>query len=127
MWLSSNENQTTPDTIISTYLKRKRNSRMCCLPAGNGPLVTGGTCTNPISASSIPILSVTIPGVNVINIVNASGAIGEISPGVTVTGSGGTTIFPIANALGSFANRLEDNTFFFKLRPNQQFGVITYI
>jgi hypothetical protein len=62
-----------------------------------------------------------------VNIVNATAAIAEISPGVTVSGTAGQTTFSVTNALGAFADRVENTTTFFRLRPNQQFGVITYL
>jgi hypothetical protein len=40
---------------------------------------------------------------------------------------GFTTNFPVANAAGALAERIENNTLIFHLRPNQQFGAITYI
>lgn len=123
LYYAGNRNQTNPDAILPSYLLMQQNMRNGCLPAGTGPLVTGGTCTNPVTA--IPILAAGT-GITA-STVNGSGAIGEISPGVTVTGSAGQTTFAIANAIGSFANRIENTSLFFRLRPNQQFGVITYI
>jgi hypothetical protein len=125
LYYAGNRNQTNPDPIMSSFLQLQENMRRGCLPAGTGPLVTGGTCTNPIPASSIPLLA---PGTGITaSIVNASAAVNEISPGVTVTGSAGSTTFVTANAAGAFADRVENNSLFFHLRPNQQFGVITYL
>ena len=123
LYYAGNRNQTNPDSILPSFLLMQQNLRNGCLPAGTGPLVTGGTCTNPVT--TIPLLAAGT-GITAA-IVNASAAINEISPGVTVTGSGGTTTFVAANALGAFADRVENNSLFFKLRPNQQFGTITYL
>lgn len=123
LYYAGNRNQTNPDAILPSFLLLQQNVRNGCLPSGTGPLVAGGTCTNPVTA--IPLLAAGT-GITA-SIVNATAAINEISPGVTVTGSGGTTTFVAANALGAFADRVENNSLFFRLRPNQQFGVITYI
>ncbi len=125
LYYAGNRNQTDPTSILPSYLQLQENMRRGCLPAGTGPLVTGGTCTNPILSTSIPLLA-TGTGITAA-IVNASAAINEISPGVTAAGTGGSTTFATANALGAFADRIENNSLFFKLRPNQQFGLITYI
>jgi hypothetical protein len=125
LYYAGNRNQTNPDAIMGSYLQMQENMRRGCLPAGTGPLVTGGTCSNPILASSIPLLAAGT-GITA-SIVNASASINEISPGVTVSGTAGQTTFAIANAAGAFADRVENNSLFFHLRPNQQFGLITYL
>src|SRR4030095_16015667 len=123
LFYASNRNQINPDAIMPSFLLMQQNMRNGCLPAGTSPLVTGGPCTNPVT--SIPLLS---PGTGMTAaIVNASASVTQISPGVTVTGTSGTTTFPTQNAAGAFAERVENNTLFFNLRPNQQFGVITYL
>ncbi len=124
LYYAGNRNQTNPDSILPSYLMMQQNMRNGCLPAGTGPLVTGGTCTSPITV--IPLLAAGT-GITAAT-VNASAAINEISPGVTVPGTGGVlTTFNVANALGAFADRVENNSLFFRLRPNQQFGLITYL
>ncbi len=119
LYYAGNRNQTDPTAILPSYLLMQQNMRNGCLPAGTGPLVTGGTCTSPITA--IPILAAGT-GITAA-IVNATAAINEISPGVTI----GATTFVAANALGAFADRVENNSLFFRLRPNQQFSTITYL
>lgn len=123
LYYAGNRNQTNPDAILGSYLLMQQNMRNGCLPAGTGPLVAGGTCTSPVTA--IPLLAAGT-GITAA-IVNASAAISEISPGVTVMGTAGQTTFVTSNALGAFADRVENNSLFFRLRPNQQFGVITYL
>ncbi len=127
LFYAGNRNQINPDIIMPSFLLLQENMRRGCLPAGTGALVTGGTCTNPIT--SIPLLAANT-GITA-SIVNASAAVTQISPGVTaiglVNGVPVTTIFPVQNAAGAFATRVENNSLFFNLRPNQQFGAITYI
>src|SRR5437764_3459515 len=55
LFYAGNRNQINPDAIMPSFLLMQQNMRNGCLPAGTGPLVTGGTCTNPIT--SIPLLS----------------------------------------------------------------------
>ncbi len=119
LYYAGNRNQTDPTSILPSYLLMQQNMRNGCLPAGTGPLVTGGTCTSPITV--IPLLAAGT-GITA-SIVNATAAINEISPGVTI----GSTTFVAANALGAFADRVENNSLFFRLRPNQQFSTITYL
>ncbi len=123
LFYARNVNQINPDAIMPSFLLMQQNMRNGCLPAGTGPLVTGGTCSSPVT--SIPLLA-TGTGITA-GIVNAAAAVAQISPGVTVTGTNGTTTFPVQNAAGAFAERVENNTLFFKLRPNQQFAAITYL
>jgi len=120
LFFAGNRNQINADPILPSFLLLQENMRRGCLPAGTGAL-PGFTCTNPIPAANIPLLA---PGTGITAaIVNNSAAINEISPGV----SNSTTVFPVANAAGAFAERIENNTLFFRLRPNQQFSTITYI
>ncbi len=116
---AGNRNQINADPILPSFLLMQQNMRNGCLPAGTGPLVTGGTCVNPVT--NIPLLAAGT-GVTA-STVNSSAAINEISPGVVF----GTNVFPVANAAGAFAQRIENTTLFFRLRPNQQFTTITYI
>src|SRR5262249_30811872 len=105
------------------------NMRRGCLPAGNGPLVTGGMCTNPIT--NIPVI--TLGGLSATSVNSVASS--QISPGVSATGTviiNGTptqvtTVFAAQNAAGAFAERVENNSLIFKLRPNQQFSTITYL
>lgn len=123
LFYAGNRNQINPDAIMPSFLLLQENMRRGCLPAGTGPLVTGGTCTNPIT--NIPLLAAGT-GITA-SIVNATTARDQISPGVTVIGTSGTSTFPVQNSAGAFAALIENNSLFFRLRPNQQFGVITYL
>lgn len=126
LYYAGNRNQTNPDAILSSYLMMQQNMRNGCLPAGTGNLVANQLtpCTNPIT--NIPLIAAGT-GINAA-FVNATAAVNEISPGVTIPQTGGlSTTFTVANALGAFADRVENTSLFFRLRPNQQFGVITYL
>ena len=118
LFMAYNINQINPDSFLPSFLLMQENLRRGCLPNGSGPRATGVTCTNPIPASQIPLLS--IPGVTA-SVVNSSGAIAELEPGNPAAG-----VLP-ANAAGAFALRIENNTLNANLRPNQQFSTITYL
>lgn len=130
LYYAGNRNQTNPDAIMASYLLMQENMRRGCVPAGvpsapGGSIILTGAaaCTNPIT--NIPLLA-TGTGITP-SIVNATAAINEISPGLTFLNNGVTTTYVAANALGAFADRVENNSLFFRLRPNQQFNVITFI
>ena len=107
-----NINQINPDPILGSFLLMQQNVRNGCLPAGNGPLSSSAPCTNPVTAAQIPLLAANVAGINT-TFVNSSTTQGELDP--------------TNNNAGSFAERIENTTLAFKLRPNQQFGIITYI
>jgi Carboxypeptidase regulatory-like domain/TonB-dependent Receptor Plug Domain len=113
LFMAYNINQINPDSFLPSFLLMQENFRRFCNPNGVGTrsgAPTGSTCTNPIPAAQIPLLS--IPGVTA-SVVNSSGALSEIDPA--------------ANAAGAFALRLENNTLNVNIRPNQQFSTITYL
>lgn len=113
LFMAYDINQINVDSILPSYLLMQENFRRGCLPSGSGARATGVPCVNPIPASQIPLLQV--PGVTPA-IVDASGAVDEIDPAF--------------NRAGQFAGRLEDTPVAFlnlRLRPNPQFGVITYL
>ncbi len=109
LFMAYNINQINSDGILPSFLLMQQNMRRGCLPAGNGAL-SGQTCTNPITAAQIPLLAANVSGVNAA-FVNSSNVQGELD----------------TNAAGAFAQRIETTTLGFHLRPNQQFGVITYL
>ncbi len=110
LFMAYNINQINANGILPSYLLLQQNFRNGCLPDGSGPRTTGVPCTSPVPAAQIPLLS--ISGVTA-GVVNSSGAQSELDP--------------TANAAGAFAQRIENNTLNARLRPNQQFGVITYL
>ncbi|HET6890297.1 MAG TPA: hypothetical protein VFH31_04285, partial [Pyrinomonadaceae bacterium] len=112
LYMAYDINQINVGPILPSYLLMQENFRRGCLPSGSGAL-PGSTCTNPIPASQIPLMSV--PGVTA-SVVDATGAQGEVDPQF--------------NNIGAFARRLEDTPVAFanlRLRPNQQFSAITYL
>ncbi|MBA3694017.1 MAG: TonB-dependent receptor, partial [Acidobacteria bacterium] len=112
LYFAGNRNQINADSILPSYALLQQNFRNNCLPAGNGPLFPNDPlrpCVNPVT--NIPILAAGT-GITAAT-VNSSAAQNEINP--------------LNNAAGSFAERIENNTLFFRLRPNQQFSSITYI
>ncbi len=91
-------NQINADPILPSFLAMQRNVSKGCQPDGTG--CTGG--------ESIPIV--------------ASGAV------TSAFVNSSTTKTDLAqNGAGNFAGRIEQNFLTLKLRPNQQFGQITYI
>ena len=104
LYYARNINQINPDTIMSSFLQFQENLRRGCNPDGTTP--SGGTCTNPIPAASIPVLAAVPTLASTIN--DGSGDIAQ-------------------NAAGAIAERIENATLFFHLRPNQQFSTITYL
>lgn len=98
-------NQISADPILPSFLLMQQNVRNGCRPDGSGTLNSSVICNNPIA---IPIV-----------------ASGILSPSFV---NSSTTISDLAlNAAGNFAGRVEQTTLAARLRPNQQFSVITYI
>jgi hypothetical protein len=116
LFMAYDANQTNPDSIIPSFLVMQQNRARGCTPNGTGcPAgVTGATpaltaqLTNAfIAAGQTPATAAT----SAINYINSSTTTSELD----------------INGAGSFARRIEDNVLGLKLRPNQQFGVITMI
>ncbi|MFN2455024.1 MAG: carboxypeptidase regulatory-like domain-containing protein [Pyrinomonadaceae bacterium] len=93
-------NQISADPILPSFIIMQQNRARGCNPDGTGTGCVGGVAP--------PILSV--PGITS-TFLNSSTTIGELG----------------LNSAGSFAGRIEGQTLALKLRPNQQFGTITYI
>ncbi len=94
-------NQINAGPILPDFLAMQRNYNKGCRPDGT-------TC--PAGAAGEPIKLVT-SGLLTNTFVNSSTSITDINN----------------NGAGNFAGRIEGNTLAVKLRPNQQFGVATYI
>lgn len=94
-------NQINADPIVPSFLLMQQNVSKGCKADGTG-------CPTGVSGASIPLVT--------------SG----ILTGAFVTSS--TTATDLAqNAAGNFAGRVEQTTLAAHLRPNQQFGTITYL
>jgi hypothetical protein len=94
-------NQINADGILPSFLALQQNLAKGCNPDGTG-------CKAGVTATPVPMV--------------ATGALPASFYSST------TTINDLKqNAAGNFAGRVEQNTLAFKLRPNQQFGIITYL
>jgi hypothetical protein len=91
-------NQINADPILPSFLLMQQNMRNGCRPDGTG-------CSSGVS---VPIVT--------------SGIVSSAFVNSTTTQSDLTL-----NAAGNFAGRVEQTTLAAKLRPNQQFAIITYI
>ncbi|HEY2933245.1 MAG TPA: TonB-dependent receptor [Acidobacteriota bacterium] len=94
-------NQINADAILPSFLLMKQNVDKGCRPDGSN-------CPAGATGSAIPIVT---SGVVTPAFVNQSSVVGDLA----------------LNAAGMFAGRIEQTTLAAKLRPNQQFAVITYI
>jgi hypothetical protein len=91
-------NQINADSILPSFLIMQQNMSKGCRPDGTG-------CANGVT---VPIV--------------AAGIVNSTFVNSTTTQSDLTL-----NGAGNFAGRVEQTTLAAKLRPNQQFGTITYI
>ncbi len=109
LFMAYDANQVNPTSIIPSFLIMQQNRRNGCTPAGTGcPAgVTGVTPPLLTQLQSQGGLSATASA----SFLNSSTTTGELD----------------INGAGSFARRIEDNTLGLKLRPNQQFALITYL
>ncbi|HEX6189006.1 MAG TPA: carboxypeptidase regulatory-like domain-containing protein [Pyrinomonadaceae bacterium] len=94
-------NQISGLPILPSFLAMQTNVARGCNPSGTG-------CPSGVTSVPVPII---VSGSVAASVVNSSAAISELG----------------SNALGAFAERIENNTLNLKLRPNQQFNRITYI
>ncbi len=94
-------NQINADPILPDFLAMQRNYNKGCRPDGT-------TCPTGSSGEAIRLVT---SGLLTSTFVNSTTTITDI----------------INNGAGNFSGRAESNTLALKLRPNQQFGVSTYI
>jgi len=94
-------NQINGEPILDSFLIMQSNVGRGCNPSGSG-------CPSGVTGTNVPIVT---GGFVTAATVNAAAARTEIQN----------------NALGAFAERVENNTLALRLRPNQQFNRITYI
>ena len=106
LFMAYDINQTNPDAILPSFLIMQQNRAKGCTPAGTGcvggvapPLLAQLQTQGGLSATAAA------------SFLNSSTTTGELD----------------INGAGSFARRIEDNTLGLKLRPNQQFALITYL
>jgi Carboxypeptidase regulatory-like domain/TonB-dependent Receptor Plug Domain len=109
LFMAYDINQTNPDSILPSFLVMQQNRVRGCTPSGTG-CPAGVTGVTPALLSQLQTqggLSATAAA----SFLNSTTTTGELD----------------INGAGSFARRIEDNTLGLKLRPNQQFALITYL
>jgi Carboxypeptidase regulatory-like domain/TonB-dependent Receptor Plug Domain len=109
LFMSYDANQVNPDSIIPSFLMMQRNRVKGCAPAGTG-------CPAGITSETPPLLAQ----------LQTQGGLSATAAASFLNSSTTTSELDI-NGAGSFARRIEDNTLGLKLRPNQQFALITMI
>jgi hypothetical protein len=109
LFMAYDANQTNPDSIIPSFLIMQQNRAKGCRPDGTG-------CPSGITGSTPPLLSQ----------LQTQGGLTATAAASFLNSSTTTSELDI-NGAGSFARRIEDNTLGLKLRPNQQFAVISMI
>jgi Carboxypeptidase regulatory-like domain/TonB-dependent Receptor Plug Domain len=109
LFMAYDINQVNPDRIIPSFLIMQQNRAKGCTPAGTG-------CPAGVTGVAPPLLS----QLQTLGGLSATAAAGFLNSATTVSELD-------INGAGSFARRIEDNTLGLKLRPNQQFALITYL
>ena len=111
LFMAYDINQIKVEPILDSFLKLQANNRATnCLPSGATRDNTKPACVPVFTAAQIPLLAANVSGINAA-FVNSATTQGELN----------------INNIGGTARRVEDTTLVFRLRPNQQFGVITYL
>jgi hypothetical protein len=109
LFMAYDINQTNPDAILPSFLIMQQNRVRGCTPSGTG-CPAGVTGVTPALLSQL----------------QTQGGLSATAAASFLNSSTTTSELDI-NGAGSFARRIEDNTLGLKLRPNQQFGLITYL
>jgi len=107
LFMAYDANQTNPDSIIPSFLVMQQNRAKGCAPAGTG-------CPAGVTGVTPALLS----------LLQTAGGLSATAAASFLNSSTTTSELDI-NGAGSFARRIEDNTLGLKLRPNQQFALIT--
>ncbi|MDQ2898559.1 MAG: TonB-dependent receptor [Acidobacteriota bacterium] len=94
-------NQINADPILPSFLALQQNNAKGCNPDGTG-------CPAGVTPQAVPLLA---QGIVTSSFVNTSTTKSDLQ----------------LNAAGNFAGRIEQTTLSAHLRPNQQFGTITYL
>jgi hypothetical protein len=109
LFMAYDINQVNPDKILPSFLIMQQNRAKGCAPAGTG-------CPGGVTGVAPPLLSQ----------LQTQGGLSATAAASFLNSS--TTVSELdINGAGSFARRIEDNTLGLKLRPNQQFALITYL
>ncbi len=109
LFMAYDINQVNPDSIIPSFLVMQQNRAKGCTPSGTG-------CPAGVTGVAPPLLSQ----------LQTQGGLSATAAASFLNSSTTTSELDI-NGAGSFARRIEDNTLGLKLRPNQQFALITYL
>jgi len=109
LFMAYDINQVNPDKILPSFLIMQQNRAKGCTPAGTG-------CPSGVTGVAPPLLS----QLQTLGGLSATAAAGFLNSATTINELD-------INGAGSFARRIEDNTLGLKLRPNQQFALITYL
>lgn len=109
LFMAYDANQTNPDSIIPSFLIMQQNRARGCAPSGTG-------CPAGVVGVTPPLLGQ----------LQTQGGL-SATAAASFLNSATTTSELDFNGAGSFARRIEDNTLGLKLRPNQQFALITMI
>jgi len=109
LFMAYDINQVNSDSIVPSFLIMQQNRAKGCTPSGTG-------CPAGVTGITPPIVTqLTAPGgltaAQTTTFLNSTTTTGELD----------------INSAGAFARRIEDTTLVMKLRPNQQFGAITYL
>src|SRR5690349_24258951 len=109
LFMAYDINQVNPDKILPSFLIMQQNRAKGCTPSGTG-------CPVGVTGVAPPLLSQ----------LQTQGGLSATAAASFLNSSTTTSELDI-NGAGSFARRIEDNTLGLKLRPNQQFALITYL
>jgi hypothetical protein len=109
LFMAYDINQVNPGPILPSFLIMQQNRAKGCNP-------TGTTCPAGVTGTTVPLLA---------QLVSQGGL--TATAAASFLNSATTTSELDINGAGSFARRIEDNTLGLKLRPNQQFALITYL
>ncbi len=109
LFMAYDINQVNPDKILPSFLIMQQNRAKGCTPAGTG-------CPAGVTGVAPPLLS----QLQTLGGLSATASAGFLNSATTISELD-------INGAGSFARRIEDNTLGLKLRPNQQFALITYL
>lgn len=111
LFMAYDINQIRVEPILESFLKLQANNRAPnCLPSGATRNPLQAPCVPVFTAAQIPLLAANVAGINA-TFVNSTTTQGELN----------------VNNVGNLARRIEDTTLAFRLRPNQQFSVITHL
>lgn len=111
LFMAYDINQINANAIVPSFLMLQANNVATnCLPSGATRDTTKPACVPVFPASQIPLLAAGVTGINA-TFVNSTTSQSDLN----------------INSAGNFARRIEDTSLAFKLRPNQQFAVISYL